>query len=95
VANGYPRGKPENKESRIMANKGKTQLLMTWVASPDKVSEVDRLAESHGSFMALWLNHPVPLVNADPASADPNVSAAVALHATGRGSRAPGARARP
>jgi hypothetical protein len=52
VANGYPRGKPENKESRIMANKGKTQLLMTWVASPDKVSEVDRLVESHGSFMA-------------------------------------------
>jgi hypothetical protein len=24
----------------------------TWVASPDKVSEVDRLVESHGSFMA-------------------------------------------
>ena len=35
-----------------MANKGKTQLLMTWVASPDQVSEVDRLVESHGSFMA-------------------------------------------
>ena len=35
-----------------MANKGKTQLLITVVASPDKVSEVDRLVESHGSFMA-------------------------------------------
>ena len=35
-----------------MANKGKTQLLITWVASPDKVSEMDRLVESHGSFMA-------------------------------------------
>jgi hypothetical protein len=35
-----------------MANKGNTQLLMTWVASPDQVSEVDRLAESHASFMA-------------------------------------------
>ena len=35
-----------------MANKGKTQLLITWVATPDKVSEMDRLVESHGSFMA-------------------------------------------
>ena len=35
-----------------MANKGKTQLLITWVASPDKVSEMDRLVESHGSWMA-------------------------------------------
>jgi hypothetical protein len=35
-----------------MANTGKTQLLITWVASPDKVSEMDRLVESHGSFMA-------------------------------------------
>jgi hypothetical protein len=35
-----------------MANKGKTQPLITWVASSDKVSEVDRLVESHGSFMA-------------------------------------------
>ena len=35
-----------------MAKKGKTQLLITWVASPDKVSEMDRLVESHGSFMA-------------------------------------------
>jgi hypothetical protein len=52
VANGYSAGTPENKESHIMANKGKTQLLMTWVASPDQVSEVDRLVESHGSFMA-------------------------------------------
>jgi hypothetical protein len=42
----------ENKEKRIMANKGKTQLLITFVASPDKVSEIDRLVESHGSWMA-------------------------------------------
>jgi len=35
-----------------MAKKGKTQLLITWLASPDKVSEVDRLVESHGSWMA-------------------------------------------
>ena len=42
----------DNEENHIMANKGKTQLLITWVASPDKVSEMDRLVESHGSFMA-------------------------------------------
>jgi len=35
-----------------MAKKGKTQLLITWVASPDKVAEMDRLVESHGSWMA-------------------------------------------
>jgi len=35
-----------------MANKGKTQLLITWVATPDKVAEMDRLGESHGSWMA-------------------------------------------
>ena len=35
-----------------MAKKGKSQLLITWVASPDKVSEIDRLVESHGSWMA-------------------------------------------
>jgi len=35
-----------------MANKGKTQLLITWVATPDKVAEMDRLVESHGSWMA-------------------------------------------
>jgi hypothetical protein len=35
-----------------MANRGKTQLLITFVASPDKVAEVDRLAESHGDWMA-------------------------------------------
>ena len=35
-----------------MAQNGKTQLLITWVASPDKVAELDRLAESHGSWMA-------------------------------------------
>jgi hypothetical protein len=35
-----------------MANKDKTQLITTWVVSPDQVSEIDRLAESHGSFMS-------------------------------------------
>jgi hypothetical protein len=35
-----------------MANKDKTQLLITWVATPDKVAEMDRLVESHGSWMA-------------------------------------------
>ena len=35
-----------------MAKKGKTQLLITWVASPDKVAEIDRMVESHGSWMA-------------------------------------------
>ncbi len=35
-----------------MAKKGKTQLLITWVATPDKVAEMDRLVESHGSWMA-------------------------------------------
>ena len=39
-----------------MAKKGKTQLLITWVASPDKVSEMDRLVESHGSWMAKTLD---------------------------------------
>jgi hypothetical protein len=33
-------------------NQGKTQLLITWVASPDQVPEIDRLVESHGSWMA-------------------------------------------
>ena len=35
-----------------MAKKDKTQLIITWVVSPDQVSEMDRLAESHGSFMS-------------------------------------------
>jgi hypothetical protein len=35
-----------------MSHKGKTQLLITFVASPDKVAEIDRLVESHGSWMA-------------------------------------------
>lgn len=35
-----------------MARQGKTQLLITFVASPDKVAEVDRLVESHASWMA-------------------------------------------
>jgi hypothetical protein len=39
-------------EGDVMAQKGKTQLLITWVANPDKVSEIDRLAESHASWMA-------------------------------------------
>jgi len=35
-----------------MAHKGKAQLLVTFVASPDKVPEIDRLIESHGPWMA-------------------------------------------
>jgi hypothetical protein len=35
-----------------MAHKGKTQLLITFVASPDKVATIDDLVESHGSWMA-------------------------------------------
>jgi hypothetical protein len=35
-----------------MAYKGKTQLLITFVASPDKVAKIDHLVESHGSWMA-------------------------------------------
>ena len=35
-----------------MPNTDKTQLIITWVVSPDQVSEMDRLAESHGSFMS-------------------------------------------
>lgn len=35
-----------------MANKGKTQLMLTWLATPDKVAAVDSLIESHRAFMA-------------------------------------------
>lgn len=35
-----------------MSDKGKTQLLITFVASPDKVDKVDRLVESHAEWMA-------------------------------------------
>ena len=35
-----------------MASKGKIQLLVTFVATPDKVSEVDWLVASHGTWMA-------------------------------------------
>jgi hypothetical protein len=35
-----------------MAQKGKTQLLVTFVATPDQVAEIDRMVESHGSWMA-------------------------------------------
>ena len=35
-----------------MAHNGKTQLLITFVAAPDKVAEVDRLVASHGAWMA-------------------------------------------
>jgi hypothetical protein len=35
-----------------MAYKGKTQLLITFVASPDKVAKIDDLVQSHGSWMA-------------------------------------------
>ena len=35
-----------------MATTGKTQLLITFVASADKVAEIDRLVASHASSMA-------------------------------------------
>jgi len=35
-----------------MSHKGKCQLLITFVVTPDKVAEVDRLVASHGSWMA-------------------------------------------
>ncbi len=35
-----------------MADKGKTQLLITFVASPEKIDKLDGLVESHGSWMA-------------------------------------------
>lgn len=39
-----------------MANKGKVQLLITFVATPEKVAEIDRLVTSHGAWMAA--SHP-------------------------------------
>jgi hypothetical protein len=35
-----------------MATTGKTQLLITFVVTPDKVAEADRIVASHGSWMA-------------------------------------------
>ena len=35
-----------------MAHTGKVQLLITWVATPDKVADLDRLVASHGAWMA-------------------------------------------
>lgn len=35
-----------------MAHNGKIQLLISFVATPDKVAEVDRLVASHGGWMA-------------------------------------------
>ena len=35
-----------------MANEGKTQLLITFVATPEKVGEIDRLVASHRGWMA-------------------------------------------
>jgi hypothetical protein len=35
-----------------MANQGKTHLVVTFVATPDKVAEVDQLVASHGAWMA-------------------------------------------
>lgn len=34
-----------------MANKGKVQLLITFVATPEKVAEIDRLVASHAAWM--------------------------------------------
>jgi hypothetical protein len=35
-----------------MASAGKSQLLITFVATPDKVGEMDRLVSSHAGWMA-------------------------------------------
>jgi hypothetical protein len=35
-----------------MAYEGKSQLLITFVAPPDKVGEIDRLVASHAAWMA-------------------------------------------
>jgi hypothetical protein len=35
-----------------MATQGKSQLLITFVATPEKVAEVDRLVASHAAWMA-------------------------------------------
>ena len=35
-----------------MANEGKHQLLITFVATPDNVGEIDRIIASHGAWMA-------------------------------------------
>ena len=35
-----------------MATQGKTQLLITFVASPDQVGKIDALVASHGAYMA-------------------------------------------
>jgi hypothetical protein len=35
-----------------MATKGKAQLLITFVASPDQVQRIDSLVASHGAWMA-------------------------------------------
>lgn len=35
-----------------MASKGKCQLLITFVATPEKVAEFDRLVASHAAWMA-------------------------------------------
>ena len=35
-----------------MAHKGKAHILITFVATPDKVAQLDRLVASHGSWMA-------------------------------------------
>ena len=35
-----------------MANQGKSQLLITFVATPEKVDAVDRLVASHAAWMA-------------------------------------------
>jgi hypothetical protein len=35
-----------------MADEGKTQLLVTFVATPEKVDEIDRLVASHREWMA-------------------------------------------
>lgn len=42
---------PRTMEVSHMAAKGKAQLLLTFVATPDKVAEVERLIDSHAAWM--------------------------------------------
>src|SRR5262245_37339552 len=44
-----------------MAQLGKTQLLITFVAPPAKVAEIDRLIASHGAWMAQTHHRSGPL----------------------------------
>jgi hypothetical protein len=42
----------KRRKKGIVANDGKSQLLITFVAKPEKVDEIDRLVASHATWMA-------------------------------------------